>query len=103
MTEDEWNKDFARCLGVFLSGDALQETDACGRRIVDSSFLLLFNAHHDIIPFRLLEPRPGAEWLVEIDTAFDNSAPQAGLLRGGTEYPLQGRSLALLRYIDAGA
>jgi glycogen operon protein len=103
MTEDEWNKDFARCLGVCLSGDALQETDARGRRIGDSSFLLLFNAHHDTITFRLPEPQPGAEWLIQIDTAFDNGMPQSGPMRGGADYPLQGRSLALLRYIDAGA
>ncbi len=27
MTPEEWDKDFARCLGVYLAGDALAETD----------------------------------------------------------------------------
>ncbi|MET0205174.1 MAG: glycogen debranching protein GlgX, partial [Casimicrobiaceae bacterium] len=30
MTVEEWNHDFARCLGVYLSGEALNEVDARG-------------------------------------------------------------------------
>ena len=39
--------DFARGLGVYLAGDALDEVDARGRPVRDDNFLLLFNAHHD--------------------------------------------------------
>jgi glycogen operon protein len=100
MTTQEWDEDFARCLGVFLSGDALLESDARGRPIHDASFLLLFNAHHDTIGFRLPEIKLDGEWFAQIDTAFETGRPQLGALPGGSEYPLQGRSLVLLRRID---
>ena len=100
MTAREWDESFARCLGVFLSGDALQETDMRGRPVHDASFLLLFNAYHDTIGFRLPEFGQHGEWFAQIDTAFDTGRPQLGAVRGGSDYPLQGRSLALLRRID---
>src|SRR5437764_231147 len=53
MTVVEWNQDFARCIGVLLAGDAFGETDARGRPVRDDNVLLLFNAHHDAIEFRL--------------------------------------------------
>jgi len=101
MSEHEWNTDFARCLGVYLAGDSLGETDMRGRPVRDASFLLLFNAHHDTVPFCLpsaaTSPR---EWFAQIDTAFNTGKPQHGTLRSGEIYPLQGRSLALLRQIS---
>jgi len=103
MTTEEWTKDFARCLGVYLSGDALEETDAHGRPIVDESFLMLFNAHHDAVPFMLPEFVPGASWLARIDTSFSDAVPELETVTPRTEYPLQGRSLVLLQQQERGA
>ncbi len=100
MNAEEWNKDFARCLGVYLSGEALRETDARGRPVHDASFLVLFNAHHDTIGFRLPRFDSGDEWFAQVDTAHETGRPELHSLRAGAEYPLQGRSLALLRRID---
>ena len=100
MTAEEWDEDFARCLGVFLSGDARQETDMRGRPLHDASFLLLFNAHHDTIGFRLPAIDRNGEWIPQIDTAFDTGRPQLESLHGASEYRLQGRSLVLLRRND---
>ncbi len=102
MTSDEWHKDFARCLGVYLSGASLLETDMRGRPIRDDSFLLLFNAHHDTVPFRLPDIG-GGEWLAQLDTAFETGLPGPHATAAGAEYPLEGRSLALLRQIGARA
>ena len=98
MTPDEWNKDFARCLGVYLSGDALHETDMRGRPVRDASFLVLFNAHHDTIPFTLPD-FGGGEWFPQLDTAAETGVPRQGAVATGAAYPLEGRSLALLRHI----
>ncbi len=102
MTPDEWNKDFARCLGVYLSGDALEETDARGARISDASFLMLFNAHDDAIPFRVPEIGVGMEWVPEIDTAFGTGKPELDFVHTGANYPLQARSIVLLRQLEPG-
>jgi len=96
MTPEEWAKDFARCLGVYLAGDALAETDQVARPVRDASFLMLFNAHHDAIAFKL--PALGAvtAWYAQFDTALENGAPAGSTTPAGEEYPLQGRSLVLL-------
>jgi isoamylase len=103
MSEEEWAHDFARCLGVYLSGVALGETDTRGRPIHGASFLVLFNAHHDAISFRLPAYDAGAGWAVEIDTANLATAESATSYTRSSEYPLQGRSLVLLRQLDAGS
>jgi isoamylase len=53
MSEQEWQQDFARCLGVLLAGDAADQVDERGRPVVDRNFVVLFNAHHDDIEFTL--------------------------------------------------
>jgi glycogen operon protein len=94
MTTEEWNHDFARCLGVYLGGDALDEVDARGRPVRDDAFIVLFNAHHDAIPFKLTAF--GAGWRVVLDTARDGGAEER-VLEGDAVYDLEGRSLALLQ------
>jgi isoamylase len=98
MSTDEWNHDFARCLGVYLAGEALDELDARGRRVVDDNFVVLFNAHHDPIPFTL--PDYGASgWLALVDTAHEHGLLPEGTYQPKGVYQLQGRSLALLQQI----
>ncbi len=54
MTEQEWNNDFARCLGVYLAGDRLGRDRRTTRRpVTDDDFIVLFNAHDGPIPFTL--------------------------------------------------
>ena len=98
MSDQEWDSDFARCLGVFLSGDALTEHDHRGRPLRDENFLVMFNAHHDAVPFRLPASRRG-RWQLLIDTADAAEGERSYL--GDDTYPLTGRSLALL--VDRGA
>ncbi len=97
MTEEEWANTFARCLGVYLSGEALGKRRA-RTRVVDDSFLLLFNAHHDGIPFKLPDLGAGG-WLVLVDTAFGNGLLPEGTYQPNGTYKLAGRSLALLQQV----
>jgi isoamylase len=97
MTEQEWEQDFARCLGMYLAGEGLLETDERGRRLVDSDFLVLFNAHHEQIEFTLPQFAPDSRWLVVLDTTHDNGLSRSGVYEPQSIYPLQGRSLALLQ------
>jgi glycogen operon protein len=69
MTTEEWEKDFARCLGMWLNGEELPETDERGRALHDDSFLVLFNAHHDAIDFTLPQLAEGWGWRTELDTS----------------------------------
>ena len=98
MSVEEWNNHFARSLGVFLGGESLQEVDERGRRVMDDSFLLLFNAHHGPVPFTL--PDYGASgWLVLVDTSYGNGLLPEGTYQPNGTFEVPGRSLALLQQI----
>jgi isoamylase len=96
MTDEEWNQDFARCLGVALSGAAIDEVTERGQRIKDENFLLLMNAHFEEIHFTLPVPPLGAGWIALIDTSCQISGDANRFFVGRSSYPLQARSLALL-------
>ncbi len=102
MTPEEWEKDFARCLGMWLNGDELPETDERGRALHDASFLVLFNAYHDLIEFKLPDPGGGGAWRGEIDTSTDTGELPPERAAPRASYPLQGRSLAVLRQVPPG-
>ncbi len=101
MSDHEWGHEFARCLGVYLSGEALTERDRRGHLLRDDNFLVLFNAHHDTLAFQLPAARPGARWQVLLDTAHAQGLDADGYYAGYDSYPLTGRSLALLIDHDA--
>jgi glycogen operon protein len=85
MSDHDWNKTFARALGVLISGRGLTERDEFARLVEDDDLLLLLNAHDEDIVFTL----PPGEWRLVADTSLQ-AAPEASL------YPVKGRSLALL-------
>ena len=97
MTETEWNQHFARCLGVYLAGAAIERRDRHGRLVKDNNFLLLFNAHHEMIPFKLPKFLTERAWWSVLDTATVDRPFAQNRIEPDSEYPLQGRSLALLR------
>jgi isoamylase len=98
MSDHEWTQSFARCLGVFLSGKGLTERNPQGTLVEDDDLLLLLNAHHDVIPF-VVPGNGGAAWDVLIDTLHPGGMPPHHLrkARAGESYPLEGRSLVLMR------
>lgn len=93
MSEEEWNQSFARCLGVYLSGEALDERDERNLPVRDDSFLLLLNAHDDEIAFTLPAYRTDVRWHRVLDTADPKAA--SGDYSAGEPYRLHGRSMAL--------
>jgi glycogen operon protein len=99
MTPEEWEKDFARCLGMWLNGDELPETDDRGHTLHDDSFLVLFNAHDERIDFHLPDSGEGVAFWPEIDTSYDTGIPRSELFKPNATYPLRGRSLVVLRQL----
>ncbi len=98
MNDEDWNNSETRCFGLRLAGDAIEELDARGNRIVDDTLLILLNAYHEAIRFTLPAHRRKVRWEVVMDTndsQFGKTAHRA--MRGGDTYDLKARSLALLR------
>ncbi|WP_291080106.1 glycogen debranching protein GlgX [Dietzia sp. UBA5065] len=69
MTHKDWDSGFGKSLAVYLNGEGIHEPDERGQRIVDDSFLMLFNAHHEPIEFSLLGTGFAEAWQVVLDTA----------------------------------
>jgi len=99
MSDDAWRNSFARCLGLLLSGEGLNELDERGQPIRDDHFLLLLNAHDDLISFVVPTVRANVRWLMLTDTQFETGRGPSATFGEGDRYPLQARSLALLKEI----
>jgi glycogen operon protein len=96
MTDEAWDAGYVKCLGMRLAGDVIGEQDERGEPITGDTLLLLLNAHHEPIPFKLPAGRPEQHWEVMLDTAASQT-PAATAAPAPEQYPLQGRSLVVLR------
>ena len=95
MTRRDWQNGEARALGLFLNGEEIRRKTRDGERVTDDSFLLLLNAHHELLSFTLPPRRFGARWLLELSTAEPESEAVRFPFRGLV--PLEARSLVLLQ------
>jgi isoamylase len=93
MSEENWDTDFARSLGVYLNGLSLRANSPKGEKILDDSFYIIFNAHHDELPFILPPENYGNEWKVVLNTA---SNEEGQLYKAATPVTAAGRSVILL-------
>jgi len=97
MHAQNWHDASARCLGAVLNGDASDVHDAEGSPIHDDTFMVLFNAHHEPMSFKL-PGKSGFVWQLFLDTR-----EEAGFLdapceyAAGTEIELIDRCLCVLR------
>ncbi|HEV2590983.1 MAG TPA: glycogen debranching protein GlgX [Gaiellaceae bacterium] len=95
MTRRDWENGEARAIGVFLNGDEVQAEARRGEELRDDSFLLLFNAHFEDIPFRLPARRFGTRWEVELATG----RCECERLTPGAEVVVESRSVVVLRRV----
>ncbi|HXV64159.1 MAG TPA: glycogen debranching protein GlgX [Vicinamibacteria bacterium] len=96
MSEDDWNSGFAKSLTVFLNGEGIPSRGRNGQRIVDDTFCLLFNAHHEAISFTI-SARLRGPWTLVLDT---NAAvtPEPRSLEAGDTVEVPGRTLMVLKH-----
>src|SRR5437763_3552476 len=95
MTQKDWNREDARALGCFLNGAEIPSHAPTGEESVDDSFLLLFNAHFESVPFTLPTRRFGARWAFELATG---EGPE-GTIPARAEVRVEDRSLIVLRRV----
>lgn len=98
MTEENWNLDFAKSLGVFLNGRGLRAVGPKGEHIMDDSFYVIFNAHHEPLPFVLPPERFGRQWIKVLDTAEGEISEEGGAsFDAGDAIQVDGRSVVVLK------
>ena len=103
MSDADWQAGFAKSLGVFLNGDAIPTPNERGERVVDESFYIMFNAHHEPLEFRLPPKAWGARWTQVLDTyesADEMSEERSGReIRAGAAVQVRAWSLVMLRRV----
>ena len=95
MTRSDWDRCDGAAFGVFLNGGSLDERTARGEQVIDDSFLVLFNSHHEPASFTLPSRRFGASWRLELCTADPGAEPSTFAARASA--PVEARSLRVLR------
>lgn len=99
MSDEDWDTGYAKSLSVFLNGEGIASRDMQGRRIIDDTFFVMFNAHWDPLDFSLPGEGFGKRWQKLLDTTED--IPRDGdQYAAGEKVPRVGRSLALLRRVE---
>jgi isoamylase len=94
MTEDDWQREDAHSLGVFLNGREIPTQDRNGNPIRGASFLIFFNAHFEAIDF-CVPPRLGTTWRLELATGDEQAL--AGEVEPGEIIGVEPRSIVVLR------
>jgi len=98
MTGRDWDTTDARMVTVFLNGEAIPEPDQRGAPVVDDSFVLLFNAHHEEVDFTLPGPEYGERWEICLDTAAPLHLERPSV-KAGEVLHVEARSMLVLRRV----
>ncbi len=98
MTLQDWNSGFARSMSVFLNGEGLVATGPRNERIVDDSFLVMFNAHWDSVSFTVPKGLGGSMWQVQIDTATNKTRDL--LVAENDEWEIGGWAIVVLQRLE---
>jgi len=99
MTEEEWNAGWIRCLGMRLSGRTLDDVDRYGEPILDNSFLLCLNPHHEHIQFYLPPCIVSCNWEVILDTR-DAADTERRRIKSGEPYDMLEHSAVLFCEVE---
>jgi glycogen operon protein len=96
MATDQWHDPGAKCVGLLLDGRA--QTSGIRQRGGEATLLLVVNAHHETIDFKLPTVTGGRDWLRLLDTDLPDEGddPEDALkIEFGHTYEAIGRSLLL--------
>ena len=99
MSDHEWSASFARCLGMLVQGEHLNDTDRNGNPLTDDNFLLLLNAHYEAIDFTLpARSENEASWHIVLNTNdLEHGVVDGAIVEWKQErFPLPARSLVVL-------
>jgi glycogen operon protein len=97
MSAEQWGDTLMKCFGMLMDGRA--RPTGVRQRGTEAAMLLVLNAHHDLVEFKLPEC-PGAHaWKLLLDT---NIADGPIAFRGlaGDAYAVTGRSLVLFVHAE---
>ncbi|MHB9755817.1 glycogen debranching protein GlgX [Streptomyces sp. BYX5S] len=98
MTDEDWHRPDAHTLVAFLNGAAVTARDSRGERVVDDSFLFLFNFFWYPTDFQLPDASYGVSWTTRIDTAEPDGASDETEHKAEATVRLEAHSLLVLSH-----
>jgi glycogen operon protein len=99
MSAEDWNVGFAKSLGVYLGGRSIPDQDADGRRVLDATFYVIFNAHYEALDFVVPDLDWGKSWQRILDTATVSVESTGPRCAAGTAIHVGARSTVILRRV----
>jgi len=97
MTGEQWSDKGMRCFGMLMDGRA--QPTGIRQRGAEATMLLILNAHHDVVQFKLPPHGTGSTWQLLIDTNLPEES-ESSACSTGQEYAVTGRSVLLFRLTD---
>jgi len=91
MEEKHWKDPNTRCFGMMLDGRA--QPTGIKQRGTDETLLIVRNAYHDVVRFKLPRVPEGRRWLRLLDT--NDPGLDSATFPFGSSYEVTGRSLLL--------
>jgi isoamylase len=99
MEARDWEDGgWMRTLGMFINGLAPEIRDAAGRCAEDSDFLLLLNAYHEPVSFRISHELHPSGWMVAFDTSRPALPVEKEAVRRNRLVNLAARSFVVLSH-----
>ena len=99
MEAKDWEDGgWMRTLGMFLNGTAPEIRDSRGDCTEDKDFLLLLNAHHEPVAFRISYELFHTGWKVAIDTARPNLPVERESVKRNRIVEMAARSFVVLSH-----
>jgi isoamylase len=100
MSDENWEHGFAKSLGVYLDGKGIKDVDYNSERVVDDTFYIIFNAHHEPLDYVLPEGNGGTSWHKAVDTSDGFIGHDNNPFKSGDAVQVQSRSVMVLRLMD---
>ena len=95
MSDEHWNTSFAKSLGIYLNGRDIHMVTPEGEPVLDDSFYIIFNAHHESLEYTLPPEKYGKQWKKILNT-FDGVVAEGQVNYPGDKLQVEGRSIILL-------
>ncbi|MEQ9094613.1 MAG: hypothetical protein RLN63_10955, partial [Miltoncostaeaceae bacterium] len=97
ISRRDWTRGDLRTLGLFLNGEEIPGPGPEGEPVLDDSFVMILNAHHEPVRFRLPARRFGNRWRQVLDTAAPEAPEDSRSWAAWADVAVEARSLMVLR------
>jgi isoamylase len=99
LNDEDWGAGFAKSLGVYLNGEVIPSMDQRGDPVLDDTFYLLFNGHHERLDFTLPPSDWGSQWqeVLNSATAMVGDTASETTYSAGDSVQMPGRSVVVLK------